>query len=167
MAVRPVLLLGDDRLYRTAEPIGRDELAGLGPVIADLRDTLLDFRRRHGAGRAVAAPQIGLAKRLIFCSLDDGERVIINPGWDFLDPELVEVWDDCMSFPGLWVKVRRHATARLTYRDLDWAEQTWDLNRDLAELLQHEYDHLDGILAVQRAMDEKSLSLIPPHGRFV
>ena len=61
-----------------------------------------------------------------------------------------------MSFPELLVKVRRHYSLRMHFRDKNWEEQVWDLEGDMAELLQHEYDHLDGILATMRAIDEKS-----------
>ena len=73
--------------------------------------------------------------------------------------EMIEIWDDCMSFPDLSVKVLRHKSCRITYRDLNWEEKTMQLEDDLAELLQHEYDHLDGILAVSRAIDGKSFAL--------
>ena len=69
------------------------------------------------------------------------------------------IWDDCMSFPELLVKVNRHARVRIRYRDLDWEEQTMDLEGDLSELLQHELDHLDGILSIHRAIDDRSIVL--------
>jgi len=69
---------------------------------------------------------------------------------------LFEMWDDCMSFPNLLVKVRRHKSLTLTFYDLKREKQVWHLQDDLAELIQHEYDHLDGILATQRAIDNKS-----------
>jgi peptide deformylase len=72
---------------------------------------------------------------------------------------MMEVWDDCMCFPDLLVRVLRHRRIRLTFRDLDWKGRSLDLEGDLAELLQHEYDHLDGILAVSRAIDGKSFAL--------
>ena len=64
-----------------------------------------------------------------------------------------------MSFPELLVKVHRHQRCRITYSDENWKEQSMILEGDLAELLQHEVDHLDGILAVQRAINEKSFAL--------
>ncbi|MDP6356270.1 MAG: peptide deformylase, partial [Planctomycetota bacterium] len=73
--------------------------------------------------------------------------------------EKMDVWDDCMCFPDLLVKVERHSTCTLKFRDLDWSERQMELAGDLSELLQHEYDHLDGILAVSRAIDGLSFAL--------
>ncbi|MBN1685914.1 MAG: peptide deformylase, partial [Spirochaetales bacterium] len=73
--------------------------------------------------------------------------------------EMMEVWDDCMCFPDLLVKVMRHRSCRLRYRNQDWEEESVLLEGDLSELLQHEYDHLEGILAVSRAVDAKSFAL--------
>ena len=69
------------------------------------------------------------------------------------------VWDDCLCFPDLLVKVRRHRSCRIRYRDPHGHERERFLEDDLSELLQHEYDHLDGILAVSRAIDGRSLAL--------
>ena len=69
------------------------------------------------------------------------------------------IWDDCMSFSDLLVIVSRHRSCRIVYPDQNWEEQSMDLKSDLAKLLQHEIDHLDRILAVQRAIDEKSFAL--------
>ncbi|MFH2056878.1 MAG: peptide deformylase, partial [bacterium] len=115
-------------------------------------------RARLGAGRAIAAPQIGVFKRLIYMHVET-PVIIINPRLENLSEELMEVWDDCLSFPELLVKVRRHENCLIRFHDQDWREQTLNLQGDLSELLQHEYDHLDGILAIQRAIDEKSFAL--------
>jgi peptide deformylase len=71
---------------------------------------------------------------------------------------MMEVWDDCMSFPELLVKVMRHVTITVSYRDMDWNLRELAADNDLAELLQHELDHLDGVLAVMRAIDERSFA---------
>ena len=63
----------------------------------------------------------------------------------------MEVLDDCMSFPHLLVRLKRHRRCVVRWRDLDWAEREWALEGDLSELLQHECDHLDGVLATMRA----------------
>ena len=66
MTVRDILLLGNPKLYEVSEAVQEEDLKALPPVIADLHDTLLEFRRKYGAGRAVAACQIGFAKRVIY-----------------------------------------------------------------------------------------------------
>ena len=77
----------------------------------------------------------------------------------FPDSETYELMDDCMSFPGLMVKVRRYRRAVISYLDENFCEKEMALEGDLSELLQHEYDHLDGILATMRAVDERSFFL--------
>jgi peptide deformylase len=163
MAVREVLLLGNPRLYEVAALVGEEEIVDIKPVVADLHDTLMDFRERYNAGRAIASPQIGVMKRVIYLHIDE-PVVIVNPSIDWRSREMMEVWDDCMCFPDLLVKVLRHQSAHVVYRDLDWKEKSLDLEGDLSELLQHEYDHLDGILAVSRAIDGRSFALRSQRG---
>ena len=158
MAVREILLLGNPKLYEICEPVNRDELEFLGPVVANLRDTLVNFRQQWGVGRAIAAPQIGVMKRLIFMEIDR-PQVFINPIISNKSSEMIELWDDCMCFPELLVYVQRHARCDITFYDMQWQQHTLHLAGDLSELLQHEYDHLDGILAVSRAIDGHSFAL--------
>lgn len=150
-------MLGDEALYQVSEPVADSE--DVSTVIADLHDTLMDFRQTHGFGRAVAAPQIGVHKRIIYLHLDNKSTVLINPTLEFLDGETMEVLDDCMSFPGLCVRVRRYKRCRVRYWDEQRLPHSFLLEGDLSELLQHEYDHLDGILATMRAVDEKAFVL--------
>jgi N-formylmethionyl-tRNA deformylase len=157
--VKEILKLGNPQLYEISEEITADDIPMLSSWVSDLHDTLLDYRKTYGAGRAIAAPQIGIRKRLLYM-LTDKEYVFINPTMSFPDDELMEVLDDCMSFPGLCVNVMRHKRAVLTYTDIDGTEKKMELEGDYSELLQHEYDHLDGILATMRAKDNKSLFLM-------
>lgn len=159
MAIREILLLGNPLLYLKSAPVTREELSSLRPVIQDLHDTLIDFRTRRGAGRAISAPQIGVQKRLVYLLVNE-PTVFLNPVLDQLSPEVFELWDDCMSFPELLVRVRRHSRCRVTYRDMGWTEHQRNLPEDMAELLQHECDHLDGILSVGRAAGPDAFSLL-------
>lgn len=158
MPIRDILLLGNPRLYERCAPVEPGEVADLRSVVLDLHDTLHDFRRRWGAGRAIAAPQIGVMKRLVYMHVDE-PVAFVNPVLGRLSPELVELWDDCMSFPGLRVRVRRHRTCRVVFRDLEWRQREMTLSDDLSELLQHECDHLDGVLAVARAVGPHAFAL--------
>ncbi len=158
MAVREILQLGNPLLLQKCVEISRAEIDSLQPIIADMHDTLIDFRGRYQAGRAIAAPQIGVLKRLVYMHISE-PVVFINPALDRMSSDMFELWDDCMSFPDLFVRVRRHRSCRICYRDLDWIEREWQLEGDLSELLQHETDHLDGILAVSRAIDGASFAL--------
>jgi peptide deformylase len=158
MAVKEILLLGNEKLYKVSEALKEEELEDLPSVVEDLHDTLLDFRKRYGAGREVAAPQIGCMKRLVYMFIHE-PVVFINPRLEDLSPEMIEVWDDCMCFPDLLVKVQRHRACTIRFKDLEWNDRAMRIEDDLSELLQHEYDHLDGILAVARAVDARSFAL--------
>lgn len=156
---REILKLGNEQLYEIAEEIKPEDMPQLESWVDDLHDTLMAYRRQYGAGRAVAAPQIGIKKRLLYMYTDKA-YVFINPEMSFPDDEMYEVLDDCMSFPGLCVKVMRHKRAVLTYYDRQLVRRKMELEGDYSELLQHEYDHLDGILATMRAIDSKSFVMM-------
>ncbi len=156
MAIRDILLLGNPRLYeRSIECKSADDLER---IARDLQDTLLDFREKHGFGRAIAAPQVGERKRMIFMFINE-PVVFINPVLRPVGEPDMTVWDDCMSFPGLLVRVTRYSVCKIAYYDLKWQKHHALFRDDLSELIQHEYDHLDGILAVQRAVDNRSFAL--------
>ena len=157
--IREILKLGDPRLYERSAKVTEKDFEFLPLWAEDLHDTLLEYRRIYGAGRAIAAPQIGIKKRIIYM-LTDKEYIFINPALTFPSKEKYEVMDDCMSFPGLCVKVRRYRYAEISYLDGNMQPQTMRLSGDYSELLQHEYDHLDGILATMRAIDEKSFHMM-------
>jgi len=111
-------------------------------------------------GRAIAAPQLGNMKRLIYMNIDE-PVVFINPEIIAKSEETFVLWDDCMCFPNLLVKVRRHQRITIRYRDEQWNLKEWEMESDLSELLQHEYDHLEGILCTMRAIDRKSFKWRP------
>jgi peptide deformylase len=158
MAVREILQLGNPALYETSGEVERDELELVRDIVSDLEDTMKDFRERYGAGRAIAAPQIGVRKRLVY--MNAGEPVVlINPEITGRSPSMMEVWDDCMSFPDLLVRVSRNRSVTVAYRDLEWKEKELRAEDDISELLQHEIDHLDGVLAVMRAVDDRSFAV--------
>ena len=158
---RKILLLGDPALYEVSEEVREEELGELRPVFTDMLDCIKGIRRDYGFGRAIAAPQIGVKKRVI-CMLTDRPYVIINPSLEFVGDEMMELWDDCMSFPNLLVRVRRYRHCILRYRDENWVQQELRMDDDMSELIQHEYDHLDGILATMRAIDNRSLKMKCP-----
>lgn len=152
---KEILLLGDSRLYEISAPMERSELETLRPVFEDMFDCIRGIHRDYGFGRAIAAPQIGIQKRLI-CVLTDKPYVIINPTLEFVGEEKMRLLDDCMSFPNLLVNVERYRHTIVHCLDENWQEQEYHWDDDMSELIQHEYDHLDGILATMRAIDNKS-----------
>lgn len=157
--IREILKLGNPDLYKKSEEIRKDELDYIRQVVGDLKDTLLNFREEYKCGRAIAAPQIGVFKRLIYMNIDGEETIFINPILKFKGDKKITLLDDCMSFPDLLVKVERYQRTLVEYKDINFKEEKIEFKDDLSELIQHEYDHLDGILATTRAIDEKSFCL--------
>lgn len=153
---KEILLLGNPELYEVSAEVAAGEMPMIRELAADLHDTMMAYRERMGAGRAIAAPQIGVKKRVIYMHVDK-PVMFVNPYLEFPDEEMMEVLDDCMSFPHLYVRLMRHRRCVIHYKDEQWQDCRMELAGDLSELLQHEYDHLDGILAVMRALDSKSL----------
>ncbi len=150
-----ILQLGNPLLYEVCEPVLQSELPLVKEWVADMDNVMNEIRTKYNFGRAIAAPQLGIMKRLIYMKIDK-PVVFINPEFSELSEDMFEIWDDCMSFPNLLVKVKRHKSLTIKYLDENWLPQEWKMSDDLSELLQHEYDHLDGILCTMRAIDNKS-----------
>lgn len=154
MPARRILQLGDPMLRTVSSPVGDPSTARL--ILRDLRATLHEFRRTHGFGRGISAVQIGEPKRLLYIEFEGADYPLINPVFEWLSPEEFEMWDDCFSFPHLMVRLRRSVSVRLRYQDSSGAARTLEAEGALSELLQHEMDHLDGVLAIDRALDRDS-----------
>jgi peptide deformylase len=129
-------------------------------TVASLADTLRHSRETTGYGRAIAAPQIGILQRVIFLNVE-GNRPwpLINPVITARSEETIVVWDACLSFLSIFMQVRRHKFITVRYQDPDGVEHEVEAGpeRDLAELLQHEIDHLDGILCIDRVEDLRTV----------
>lgn len=158
--LQDLLLLGNPLLYKVCEPVLHSELPFVAGWVADLHNVMEEIRAKYHFGRAIAAPQLGIMKRVIYMNIDK-PVVFINPEFTFLSDEMFDVWDDCMCFPNLLVKVKRHKELTIKYVDENWQSRQWKVSGDLSELLQHEYDHLNGILCTMRAIDEKSFKWRP------
>ncbi|MGH8946168.1 MAG: peptide deformylase, partial [Acidimicrobiia bacterium] len=136
--------------------------------IAQLHDTLTDFQRHRGYGRAIAAPQIGIMKRLVAMNLGAEPLTLINPEISEASDERFTVWDDCMSVPDHVVRVERHRMISVRYTDELGRTRNWrNIGDPLGELLQHEIDHLDGRLMLDRAVTGDSLQPISRHSELV
>ncbi|HEV8537752.1 MAG TPA: peptide deformylase [Bacteroidota bacterium] len=158
MAIREILLLGNPVLRAKCEKVKSFSDAGLEDTARDLRDTLANFRRMHGFGRGIAAPQIGVSRKVIFISIDRPFE-LVNPEIVKRSKQMMTLWDDCFSFPDLLVKVKRHTRISVRYRDINGSRLRLDAEDGLSELLQHEIDHVNGILAVDRAIDSRHIVL--------
>lgn len=155
--IREILRMGDHRLLRVSEPV-----TDFGP---DLQALITDmFETMHAAqGAGLAAPQIGVPLRLVVFGFERVQRypdappvpltVLINPVLTPLGDDMEEGWEGCLSVPGLRGVVARHA--RLRYTGVDPQQQSIDRTVDgfHARVVQHEVDHLDGILYPMRVHD--------------
>jgi peptide deformylase len=160
MPVKTVLQLGDPRLREIALSVKDTGAPEIESLVKDLGDTLAHWRSTTGYGRGIAAPQLGISLRVIFVKLPGAEP------WPLVNPEIIQrgtekivVWDACLSFLSIFMQVERHREITIRYQDLraEWHELHAGDDRNLSELLQHEIDHLDGILAVDRITDMKTL----------
>jgi peptide deformylase len=150
MPARRILQLGDPLLRAVSTPADTpEEAAG---IFIDLRDTLHEFQRTHGFGRGISAVQISETKRLVYIEFDGRAYYLRNPVYELQSEEKFTLWDDCFSFPDLLVWLERSQVVRIRYEDQQGKGQVLEATGALSELLQHEIDHLDGILAVDRAL---------------
>src|SRR5207249_776411 len=108
-------------------------------------------RKKYKMGRALAAPQIGAPVRIVFVQMDKQRWTMINPEITDVGRDDFLVWDDCFSFPNLLVRVTRAYQITVSYTDLKGKQHTMEVEGPMAELLQHEIDHLDGTRAAARA----------------
>ncbi len=160
MPSREILQLGNPLLWEQSRPVNDIAARENQDLIYDLRDTLAAFREASGFGRGIAAPQIGLLRRVIFIRMQPAGfcGAMFNPEIQWFSDDRVELWDDCFSLPNLMVRVSRAASIRIVYQDERGSAKTITADGDLSELLQHEIDHLDGVLAVQRAVSPTAFS---------
>lgn len=157
--IKEILLNGNPLLREKSKDIlvFEDELKDL---LNDLKDTIIDFQKRKKIGRGIAAPQIGVLKKVIFLNLPDRSLVLINPEIIWNSEEKMAVWDSCFSFDvAFFVKINRFKSIKVRYQN-EIGESIEEMyNDDLSELLQHEIDHLYGILATDYLNDNKDIIL--------
>ena len=158
MAVKPILLLGNPLLRTQCDRVKRNEIPRQSSAIANLNDTLADFRLRHGFGRGIAAPQIGVSKQIVYIDFEYS-GALINPAIVKKSKRKFQLWDDCFSFPDLLVKVERHYSITVEFVSAEGTKTVLNAAGALSELLQHEIDHVNGILAVDRAIDFQHIIL--------
>ncbi len=162
MTVRRVLKMGDPLLYRKAEPVKGFNTPELDALIADMFDTMAAL---NGAG--LAAPQIGVSQRVTIFSVESNPRypdvepvpatVLINPILTPIGDEMEEGWEGCLSVPGLRGLVTRHKSLRYTGFDQHGKPIDRTVSGFHARVVQHECDHLDGILYPMRLRDIRLL----------
>jgi peptide deformylase len=158
MPVREILLLGNPILRQSCTGVKAPFTDDIQALITDLRDTLLGFRSRQGFGRGIAAPQIGATQRVIFVNADY-TGPLINPTIVKKSRKKFRLWDDCFSFPDILVHVERNYSIEVSFVDGQGKKKQLRAEGSFSELLQHEIDHLNGILAIDRAIDSKHIIL--------
>jgi peptide deformylase len=153
-----IVLLGDQRLRVVSEPVADFGAPEFRRCARDLVGALEQFRAERGFGRAISAPQIGIALRMIAMNLGKGPFLLVNPELSRFSDKRFTMWDDCMSFPWIMVRLERHLHVDLSFVDEHGKPQTWrSVEQSVSELLQHEVDHLNGILAIDRALDRDAI----------
>ena len=167
MALKHLIPEDDPRLREVCKPVVWPDESLLSEL-EHLQDTLSEFRELKGFGRAIAAPQLGIMKRLIAMNLGDRKFAIINPELTWQSEQEQQVWDDCLSLPEIIVHVRRYESISLRYQNELGEHSQWEhLSPELAELVQHEMDHLNGILMTDRAIDSDSIRPVSEHAKFI
>lgn len=159
MAIRPVLRLGDPRLLERSTPVDQFDHPELDSLIDDMFDTMA---AEDGAG--LAAPQIGIPLRVVIFGVEHNPRypdagsvprtVLINPVITPISADMDEAWEGCLSVPHMRGLVRRHRHIR--YTGFDRTGESIDITASgfHARVVQHECDHLDGILYTHRLHDQ-------------
>ncbi len=165
MAIREIALLGNPVLRKKCLPVKDVASDQTSTCIADLKDTLADFRSRNGFGRGIAAPQIGVPRQIIYTN-SEYRGALLNPKITQRSRKTFTLWDDCFSFPDILVKVVRHYSITVAFRDEEGMARTLKATGAFSELLQHEIDHLHGILAIDRAVDSRHIILRSEFERF-
>lgn len=158
MPIKPVLRMGDERLLQRAEPVNKFNTPELRELLADMTDTM---QALNGAG--LAAPQIGVGLRVVIFGVQSNSRypdavsvpetVLINPVITPIDDQIEQGWEGCLSVPGLRGLVPRNLNIRYQGHDEYGTLIDRTVSGFHARVVQHECDHLDGILYPMRMRD--------------
>ena len=165
MAIQKVLKMGDPILLQVAAPVANFDSPALHELLSDMRDTMAAL-----SGAGIAAPQIGVSQQVVIFGIDHNPRypdaeavpftVLINPTLEFIGDELEDGWEGCLSVPGMRGIVPRYK--QLRYRGFDEKGQVIDrtVNDFHARVVQHECDHLIGILYPMRIKDFRNFGFV-------
>ena len=144
MSILPIKIYGSDVLHQKAEAV--PELSGeVRQLVGWMKDSMY-----YHQGVGLAANQVGVAKRLFVADDGDGFRAFINPQIVEADGR-AEAEEGCLSLPGIYVDIKRAFSVTVEYRDENWEQKRLKAEGLLARIIQHELDHLDGVLISDRA----------------
>tara|TARA_R110002096_G_scaffold61709_12_gene153332 strand:- start:8282 stop:8827 length:546 start_codon:yes stop_codon:yes gene_type:complete len=174
MAIRRILRMGHPLLREVARPLRREEIGTpeMERLIADMVDTLHDY-----GGIGLAAPQIGESVRLALIEIPGGATrygdlvpmslsVFVNPVIEVVDPAIAGYWEGCLSVPGLRGFVERPQHVRINYLSESGEVKSIELKGFAATVFQHEFDHLDGKLYIDRITDTRLLAFEQEYERY-
>ena len=165
MAIQKVLKMGDPLLLQVAAPVANFDSPALHELLSDMRDTMAAM-----SGAGIAAPQIGVSQQVVIFGIDHNPRypdaeavpftVLINPTLEFIGDELEDGWEGCLSVPGMRGIVPRYK--QLRYRGFDEKGQVIDrsVSDFHARVVQHECDHLIGMLYPMRIKDFRNFGFV-------
>jgi peptide deformylase len=175
MAVRKIIRMGHPMLRQVARPLTAEEIRspGLRVLIDDMVDTLRDY-----GGIGLAAPQIAEPVRVAIVEIPGGKSrygdipempltAFLNPTIEVVDPAARGYWEGCLSVPGLRGFVERPQHVKVRYTTLEGEPAGLELQGFLATVFQHEFDHLDGALYIDRVKDSKLLSFEEEFTRYL
>lgn len=161
MAIRPLLRMGDPRLLEPSRPVKKFRTAELKELIADMRDTMASL---NGAG--LAAPQIGVNLQVVIFGVEENPRypdaesvpftILVNPKLTPVNDEMEEGWEGCLSVPGMRGLVPRFLNLRYQGQDENGKKIDRTVGDFHARVVQHECDHLAGILYPMRIRDMRN-----------
>ena len=155
MAIKEILQIGNKVLRNVSEEVNLEK-DDFESYISDLCDTLLHTQKEKRMGRAIAAPQIGILKHIIYMEHAGQKIIMINPKIIEKSQETFTVWDSCFSANvAFFTKTMRHKQIKVKYLNECGNEITQIFSDDLSELFQHEIDHLDGILFTDRTISNQ------------
>lgn len=148
-----MLELGNPLLRQPAQPVADVHSAEVQALITDLWDTLHDFQQRSGWGRALAAPVIGVALRVTVLEFEGRRYVLINPRFESWSRTQNPAYETCLTFGSIWGEVYRPEQVVVVALDAYGQEQRFEVSGTLARMMQHEIDHLDGLVWLDREPD--------------
>ena len=174
MAKRPIVHIGDPMLREKARQLTPEEIGS--STLRELIDDMTETMHEEG-GIGIAAPQVGASVRAAIIEIDAGSTrypdmrpfpltVLLNPRITVLDPQEQTFWEGCLSVPNLRGVVSRPRKVRVEYVDMEGAERAIVAEGFLATVFQHELDHLDGILFLDKVRDTRRLATIQNYQRF-
>lgn len=152
-----IVLLGNPNLRKKSDKV-TDFTKDLKPILENLKDSLTKIQEATGMGRGIAAPQLGYLKKVVYIQMPERSFYLVNPEILWRSYETFDVWDSCFSMKGaFFVKIQRNKKIRVRYQDENGKVHIEEFSDSLSELLQHETDHLEGIVCTDHLKDAKDI----------